>query len=113
MSSIPLRPLTDDLTSALVETGATIAFDAIGGGKLAGQILVAMESAQQDRQGLQPLRLQRAQAGLCLWQPRHPRDRAARGVGMAWGIGGWLLFPFLMKIGPEAGNKLRRAWWRS
>ncbi len=35
----------DDLTSALVETGATLAFDAIGGGKLAGQILTCMETA--------------------------------------------------------------------
>ena len=35
----------DDLTNALVETGATIAFDAIGGGKLAGQILTCMEIA--------------------------------------------------------------------
>jgi NADPH:quinone reductase len=32
----------DELTAALVETGATVAFDAIGGGKLAGQILSAM-----------------------------------------------------------------------
>ena len=36
---------TDDLTQALVETGATIAFDAIGGGKLASQILTCMEVA--------------------------------------------------------------------
>src|SRR3989337_1967764 len=35
----------DDLTNALVETGATLAFDAIGGGKLAGQILTCMETA--------------------------------------------------------------------
>src|SRR5882757_10879730 len=35
----------DDLTGALVETGATIAFDAIGGGRLAGQILTCMEIA--------------------------------------------------------------------
>ncbi len=35
----------DDLTDALVETGATLAFDAIGGGKLAGQILTCMEAA--------------------------------------------------------------------
>src|SRR6266545_6496870 len=35
----------DDLTNALVETGATIAFDAIGGGKLAGRILICMEAA--------------------------------------------------------------------
>ena len=38
---------TDDLVEALVETGATIAFDAIGGGKLASQILTAMEIAHQ------------------------------------------------------------------
>src|SRR6202049_207894 len=35
----------EDLTQALAETGATIAFDAIGGGKLAGQILTCMEAA--------------------------------------------------------------------
>ena len=35
----------DDLTEALVDTGATLAFDAIGGGKLAGQILTCMEVA--------------------------------------------------------------------
>src|ERR1700719_497236 len=35
----------DDLTDALTATGATIAFDAIGGGKLAGQILSCMEAA--------------------------------------------------------------------
>src|SRR5439155_10063059 len=35
----------DDLTEALAATGATVAFDAIGGGTLAGQILTAMEAA--------------------------------------------------------------------
>ena len=50
----------DDLTEALVDTGATLAFDAIGGGKLAGQILTAMEVAgEQDGDDLQPLRLDR------------------------------------------------------
>ena len=68
---------TDELTQALVETGATIAFDAIGGGKLASQILTGMEAgAQQDRQGIQPLRLDHAQAGLHLRQPRHRPGRA-------------------------------------
>ena len=71
----------DDLTNALVETGATLAFDAIGGGKLAGQILTCMEIAdQQDRQSLQPLRIERAQAGLYLWRPRPASDRAEPGV---------------------------------
>ena len=30
-----------------------------------------------------------------------------RNFGMAWGLGGWLLVPFLQKIGPEAAQKLR------
>ena len=67
----------DDLTNALVETGATIAFDAIGGGKLAGQILTCMEAAiNKIGKSLQPLRIERAQAGLYLWRPRPAADRA-------------------------------------
>ena len=50
----------DELTEALAATGATIAFDAIGGGKLAGQILSCMEAAlNRNREGIQPLRLER------------------------------------------------------
>ena len=61
----------DDLTEALAETGATLAFDAIGGGTLAGQILRRMEAAAQRRRGrVQPLRLDDAQAGLHLRRPR-------------------------------------------
>jgi len=36
---------TATLTAALAETGATLGFDAVGGGPLAGQILAAMEVA--------------------------------------------------------------------
>jgi NADPH:quinone reductase-like Zn-dependent oxidoreductase len=65
----------DDLTAALVATGATLAFDAIGGGKLAGQIPdLHGNRRQQDCQGLQPLWLDGAQAGLHLWRARHPAD---------------------------------------
>lgn len=100
---------TDDLTNALVETGATIAFDAIGGGKLAGQILMAMETAinktakAYSRYGSNVHKQVYVYGGLDVRPIELPR-----GFGMAWGVGGWLLFPFLMKIGPEAGNKLRQ-----
>ena len=68
---------TDDLMQALVETGATIAFDAIGGGKLASQILTCMEMAlNKSCHDLQPLRLDHAQAGLYLWRPQYRPDRA-------------------------------------
>ncbi len=97
-----------ELTDALAETGATIAFDAIGGGKLAGQILACMEAAANrnarefSRYGSDVHKQVYIYGGL---------DRGPtvlnRNFGMAWGIGGWLLPPFLAKIGPEAAQKLR------
>lgn len=99
----------DDLTAALVETGATIAFDAIGGGKLAGQILVAMETAINKTAKAYSRYGSSVHKQVYVYGSLDTREiQLPRGVGMAWGVGGWLLFPFLMKIGPEAGNKLRQ-----
>ncbi len=98
----------DDLLAALIETGATIAFDAIGGGKLAGQILAGMEVAANktakvySRYG-SSVHKQVYIYGMLDAGP----TELNRTFGMAWGIGGWLLFPFLMKIGPADGAKLR------
>src|ERR1700738_1510241 len=99
----------DDLTNALVETGATIAFDAIGGGKLAGDILNCMEVAinktakEYSRYGSNVHKQVYVYGGLDVRPIELPR-----GFGMAWGVGGWLLFPFLMKIGQADGAKLRQ-----
>jgi NADPH:quinone reductase-like Zn-dependent oxidoreductase len=99
----------DDLTSALVETGATIAFDAIGGGKLVGQILTCMEIAINktakvySRYGSSVHKQVYIYGGLDM----RPTE-LNRAFGMAWGIGGWLLFPFLMKIGQAEGARLRQ-----
>ncbi len=98
----------DDLTNALAETGATIAFDAIGGGKLAGQILTCMEiavqrtAAEYSRYGSNTHKQVYIYGGLDI----RPTE-FARGFGMAWGMGGWLLFPFLQKIGTIDAQKLR------
>ena len=98
----------DDLTDALAATGATLAFDATGGGKLAGQILTAMEAAtnrtakEYSRYGSTTHKQVYIYGGL----DRSPTE-FTRTFGMAWGIGGWLLTPFLQKIGPEAAQKLR------
>ncbi len=98
----------DELTAALVETGATLAFDAIGGGKLAGQILTCMEMAANktatgySRYGSTIHKQVYIYGGL----DRAPTE-ITRNFGMAWGIGGWLLTAFLRKIGPEAAQKLR------
>ncbi len=97
----------DDLTEALAATGATIAFDAIGGGELADTILGAMESAaSQDaafsRYGSDTHKQVYIYGGL---------DRSAtpltRSYGMSWGVGGWLLSPFLSRIGLEGIVRLR------
>jgi NADPH:quinone reductase-like Zn-dependent oxidoreductase len=99
---------TEDLTAALIETGATIAFDAIGGGKLVGQILGGMEVAVNktakvySRYG-SSVHKQVYIYGMLDAGP----TELYRTFGMAWGIGGWLLTPFLMKIGAADGAKLR------
>ena len=99
---------TQDLTQALVATSATLAFDAIGGGKLASQILNCMEAAvntkvtEFSRYGSSVHKQVYIYGGL----DRSPTE-ITRGAGMAWSVGGWLLTPFLQKIGPAAAQKLR------
>jgi NADPH:quinone reductase-like Zn-dependent oxidoreductase len=97
-----------ELTEALVATSATLAFDAIGGGKLAGQILTCMEAAasasatEYSRYGSTRHKQVYIYGGL----DRNPTE-LNRSFGMAWGVSGWLLTPFLQKIGPEAFGRLR------
>lgn len=99
---------TEDLTAALAETNATIAFDATGGGTLASQLLTCMEAAQSRKAGAF------SRYGSTVYKQVYiygGLDRSPttlnRAYGMAWGLGGWLLTPFLQKIGPEAAQALR------
>ena len=99
----------DDLTNALVETGATLAFDAIGGGKLAGQILTCMETAVNKTAKVYSRYGSNVHKQVYIYGGLDTRPiELNRAFGMAWGIGGWLLFPFLMKIGAAEGAKLRQ-----
>jgi len=99
----------DDLTQALVTTGATIAFDAIGGGSLAGQILGCMEAAangkggEYSRYGSDVFKQVFVYGGL----DRGPTT-LTRNFGMSWGLNGWLLTPFLGKLGLEGMLRLRQ-----
>ncbi len=98
----------DDLTGALTETGATLAFDAIGGGKLAGQILACMEIAINKTAKVYSRYGSNVHKQVYIYGGLDPRPvELNRTFGMAWGVGGWLLFPFLMKIGPVDGKRLR------
>ena len=98
-----------DLTEALVATGATLAFDATGGGVLAGQILTCMEAGlnrnakEYSRYGSTAHKQVYIYGGLDTGPSIFHRN-----FGMAWGIGGWLVFPFLQKIGPEAVLRLKQ-----
>lgn len=98
-----------DLTEAIAASGATLAFDAIGGGTLVGQILACMEAAltrsasAYQRYGSSTHK-QVYIYGMLDTGPTLLR----RNFGAAWGIGGWLLPLFLQKIGPEATQQLQR-----
>ena len=97
-----------DLIDACAETGATVGFDATGGGSLGGNILTAMEVA-----------LTRKGSGMGAYgSTTHKQvylygglDRTpttfTRSFGMAWGMGGWLLPPFLARVGAEKAQELR------
>ncbi len=98
----------NELTAALTATGATLAFDATGGGMLASQILTCMESSANasadsySRYGSAVHKQVYIYGGL----DRSPTV-LTRSFGMAWGVGGWLLTPFLGKIGLEGIIRLR------
>jgi NADPH2:quinone reductase len=99
----------DELTDALAETRATIAFDATGGGRLASQLLTCMEAAASrnaegySRYGSTVHKQVYIYGGL----DRSPTE-LTRNYGMAWSLGGWLLTPFLARIGPEETNRLKQ-----
>ena len=101
----------DSLVNALVATGATLGFDATGGGnegKLAGQILSAMEIAanktakEYSRYGSDTFKQVYIYGGL---------DQSPtilnRSFGMQWALGGWLLTPMIGKIGMERFQQMR------
>ncbi|HEV8623367.1 MAG TPA: zinc-binding dehydrogenase [Acidimicrobiia bacterium] len=98
----------DQLIEALVATGATLAFDAVGGGCLASDILSAMEAAalrtatDYSRYGS----TRHKQVYIYGVLDRTPTE-LTRTYGMAWAVGGWLLTTFLQKIGPETALKLQ------
>ena len=98
-----------DLTDAIHETGATLAFDATGGGDLASNILSAMEAAAARTPGAYSIYGSVAHKQVYLYGGLDVSPTVlSRGYGMAWGVGGWLLPNFLGKAGPEVADRLRK-----
>ncbi len=98
-----------NLIDALADTGATLGFDATGGGPLPGQLLTAMEVAANrdagefNRYGSTTHKQVYIYGGL----DRNPTV-LNRSFGMAWGLGGWLLPYFLQRVGAEEAEALRQ-----
>ena len=101
----------ESLVSALVTTGATLGFDATGGGnggELPGQILAAMEVAanktakEYSRYGSDTYKQVYIYGGL----DQSPTI-LKRSYGMSWGLGGWLLTPMIGRIGMEKFQAMR------
>jgi hypothetical protein len=97
-----------NLVGALAQTGATLAFDAIGGGTMAGTIVAAMEEAlvskarSFSRYG-SPIHKQ-----VYIYGALNPGPRVLEGnLGAAWGVGGWLMTWFYEKIEPKIAQRLR------
>ena len=104
---------TEALTAALVETGATLAFDATGGGQLASQILNCMEAALAKKATTYSRYGTSTHKQVYLYgSPRHPADRDQaqlwHGLGRRW-LAGVPVHPKARseKVRPESG----RAWW--
>ena len=97
-----------ELFAAISATGATLAFDAVGGGELASKLLTAMERAisatatEYSRYGSATHKQVYIYGGL---------DRSPtilhRAYGMSWGVNGWLLTPFLERAGDEIVGRMR------
>jgi NADPH:quinone reductase-like Zn-dependent oxidoreductase len=98
----------DDLTEALIATGATLAFDATGGGRLQGQILTAMEAMAVKAMKVYSRYGSTTHKQVYVYGRLESKPiEFSPTFGMAWSMGGWLLFPFLQKIGAADAQRLR------
>lgn len=99
----------DDLVAALVDTSCTLAFDAIGGGKLGSQLLAAMESAAvkrmttYSRYGSDTFKQLYIYGGLDM-----SPTTLTRSFGFSWALSGFLLTPFMAKAGSEVVARMRK-----
>ncbi|HMS78190.1 MAG TPA: NADH oxidase [Burkholderiaceae bacterium] len=98
-----------DLTDAIAETGATLAFDATGGGRLGGRLLYCMEAALT-RNSKEYLRYgSETHKQLYIYGSLDTTPTEfQRNFGFCWGISSWLMFPFLKKAGPEVVARMRK-----
>lgn len=91
-----------DLFKAIDATGATLAFDAIGGGEVVSDILTAMEmSGSKEAKGFNTYGSEANKQVYIYGGLDFSPTTLNRAYGMTWGIGGWLLMRFLAKLEPK------------
>jgi NADPH:quinone reductase len=97
----------DRLTDAIRATGATLAFDAIGGGPLAGQILAAMERAQPPLSSYTPYGTTVHKQVYIYGSLDFSPTVIDRRFGLTWNVGGYLLTSALARLGGDAITRMR------
>jgi len=96
------------LAEAIGETGATLAFDAVGGGTLASEVLVAMEAAAARLQPGYRRYGTTIHKQVYIYGNLDPGPTVLdRSYGLAWGVGGWLVTTVLERLGAEESGRLR------
>jgi hypothetical protein len=97
------------LVEAIDETGATLGFDAIGGGTMASRILTAMEIATSRKSAAYNRYGSSVPKQVYIYGVLDPSPTVvSRDFGLTWGMGGWLVSNFLAKVGPAVANALRQ-----
>jgi len=97
----------DRLTEAIRDTGATLAFDAVGGGSLASSILTAMERAQPPLTSWTPYGTTVHKQVYIYGSLDFSPTVIDRRFGLTWGVGGYLLTNALARLGGEALGRMR------
>lgn len=98
-----------DLTAAIIETGATIAFDPIGGGQLASDILNCMEvAAARDMKEHSVYGSDTFKQVYIYGALNRGPITLNRNFGFAWGVNGFLLFNALGKLGTKTVIAMRK-----
>jgi hypothetical protein len=98
----------DALVNAIAETGATLGFDAIGGGRMAATILAAMEQVLRRKLPAYSRYGSPVHKQVYIYGGLDPSPRIIEGdLGVAWGVGGWLVSYFLAKLTPDEAASLR------
>ena len=106
-SSLPT--FKSDLVKAISETGATLAFECIGGGDMAHHLLEAMETALLQKATTYSRYGSTTHKQVYIYGGLSPKPTPLnRNYGMAWGVGGWLVTPIIQKVGGEGFAKMKQ-----